>query len=677
MFSYHQPGAAPQVGRLKLTSAGASPNLSSTELTWDALGRVTSNKQRITGNANDYILNYTYYLNDAINQRTYPSGKSVTYTLDDAGRDLELKQGTTRSLARIATSPDPTGWSAHGAVTDIQLGNGLWEYHEFNSRLQKHRSRLGTVRAPTQTANTLLDIQLNFPGQNNNGNPSNQVIRTAGREWTQNYGYDGVNRLTSASEIGDDYTNGFNETYNYDAFGNRWVTGTSPGTDNQQPSQESNYNPANNRLAPGNPGPYDPVGNLTTFGPFTLTYDQEGHVVTASGGANGSAAFAYDGDGRRVRKDFTINGSTTSTYYVYDAGGNLAAEYSNSLQSTQDTHFPFLDWLGTTRAVVDQGKGFVARYDYTPFGRLIATSSWPVFMLGRNAIPGYPTEPKSLGRQTHLFTGKERDREIGDAGLDYFGARYFSGAQGRFTSADEPFRDQYEEDPQSWNLFSYARNNPLRYADPTGGKCVDLGSGNFGDDGQGTTCAKADLRPQQVNVTARASYESPSPGQIGIGFLKDIGNTLIGAYNLLGQASDAVDGIPNYTSHRLPYFESANQSQERGALIAGATGFLTGRPRLKPVSLPAWRTIRIDMQHVASGHIAGGARIGLGSAKSLFPANMSESQIERTIREAYKYGEKIDTQGDRVLVRGQSGGLTIEMWVNKSSRTIETAYPKF
>jgi RHS repeat-associated protein len=31
------------------------------------------------------------------------------------------------------------------------------------------------------------------------------------------------------------------------------------------------------------------------------------------------------------------------------------------------------------------------------------------------------------------FTGKERDAETG---LDYFGARYFSGVQGRWTSPD-------------------------------------------------------------------------------------------------------------------------------------------------------------------------------------------------------------------------------------------------
>lgn len=62
-------------------------------------------------------------------------------------------------------------------------------------------------------------------------------------------------------------------------------------------------------------------------------------------------------------------------------------------------------------------------------------------------------------------TGKERD---GETGLDYFLARYYSGAQGRFTSPDAPFMDQRPEHPMSWNLYSYGRNSPLQYLDPFG-----------------------------------------------------------------------------------------------------------------------------------------------------------------------------------------------------------------
>jgi RHS repeat-associated protein len=62
-------------------------------------------------------------------------------------------------------------------------------------------------------------------------------------------------------------------------------------------------------------------------------------------------------------------------------------------------------------------------------------------------------------------SGKERDAETG---LDWFNVRYLSSAQGRFTSPDDPLAGSDPSDPQSWNLFSYGRNNPLLYTDPTG-----------------------------------------------------------------------------------------------------------------------------------------------------------------------------------------------------------------
>jgi len=65
-----------------------------------------------------------------------------------------------------------------------------------------------------------------------------------------------------------------------------------------------------------------------------------------------------------------------------------------------------------------------------------------------------------------VITSKERDAETG---LDYFGARYMSSAQGRFTSPDPiHIMPQKLLDPQQWNMYAYVRNNPLRFLDPTG-----------------------------------------------------------------------------------------------------------------------------------------------------------------------------------------------------------------
>lgn len=55
-----------------------------------------------------------------------------------------------------------------------------------------------------------------------------------------------------------------------------------------------------------------------------------------------------------------------------------------------------------------------------------------------------------------------------ESGLDYFGFRYLSSAQGRWTSPDEPFASWDQHDPQTFNLYSYVQNNPLRYIDPNG-----------------------------------------------------------------------------------------------------------------------------------------------------------------------------------------------------------------
>jgi RHS repeat-associated protein len=58
---------------------------------------------------------------------------------------------------------------------------------------------------------------------------------------------------------------------------------------------------------------------------------------------------------------------------------------------------------------------------------------------------------------------------MSEAGLDYFGARYFSGAQGRWTSPDPvEVSGRHIANPQKWNKYVYVQNNPLTSIDPDG-----------------------------------------------------------------------------------------------------------------------------------------------------------------------------------------------------------------
>jgi RHS repeat-associated protein len=115
------------------------------------------------------------------------------------------------------------------------------------------------------------------------------------------------------------------------------------------------------------------------------------------------------------------------------------------------------DQLGTLRMIADQTGSLAGmrRHDYLPFGEENQAGG-----AIRSAANGYQQEGV---RQKH--TGYERDNETG---LDFAQARYYSNIQGRFTGPDAPFADQFESDPQSWNLYAYVRNNPCVNTDPTG-----------------------------------------------------------------------------------------------------------------------------------------------------------------------------------------------------------------
>lgn len=115
------------------------------------------------------------------------------------------------------------------------------------------------------------------------------------------------------------------------------------------------------------------------------------------------------------------------------------------------------DQLGTPRIILDKTGSLATtkRHDYLPFGEELFAG-----MGGRTSALGYTGDAI---RQK--FTEKERDTETG---LDFFEARYYSNVLGRFTSADPDNAGAKTGDPQSWNGYSYALNNPLRYTDPTG-----------------------------------------------------------------------------------------------------------------------------------------------------------------------------------------------------------------
>ena len=112
-------------------------------------------------------------------------------------------------------------------------------------------------------------------------------------------------------------------------------------------------------------------------------------------------------------------------------------------------------------------------------------------------------------------------------------------------------------------------------------------------------------------------------------------------------------------------------------MVAGDTPALVHNTQCtKPVNLPAWKKVDVDMEHILDRHTADGATYQQSGIKTKFPDDMSPDQIESTIRQAYRMSSVAGpSQGSRVFLRGSANGLQIEMWVNKDTGMIETAYP--
>jgi RHS repeat-associated protein len=113
-----------------------------------------------------------------------------------------------------------------------------------------------------------------------------------------------------------------------------------------------------------------------------------------------------------------------------------------------------------------------------------------------------------------------------DTGLYNYGARYYNPAIGRFASQDPAFLNLTHlelqlVDPQSWNSYAYARNNPLAFMDPDGNMWTPWqSSGSFGNwVGNGAYLhnmfgGNADRISVQVNDIRANGFNSQNVGAI-------------------------------------------------------------------------------------------------------------------------------------------------------------------
>jgi RHS repeat-associated protein len=503
------------------TSAGNSTQYTG----FSPAGRVISHQQVI--GSSTYPFTYGYALVGNLVGEQYPSSRSVTLGYGYANEPLFVggsltnaqgNQTSTTYVAWVNFAGFKETYRSLGSLDALVLNRG------YNSREQLTSMTLHNWNNSDNSPN-YVQFMMNYyyGGSTNNGNlllstaqnsPSTVATpsQSLSQQLSQSYSYDTVNRLTGVSDTS------YARTMCYDAYGNGWViasvagstpvpgnapqilNGSCPATNSSTP-----YIATNNQQAGVS---YDAAGNAVSYGGDTLIYDAENRMSSITSPSGGVLArYQYDGDGRRISK--TASGVTTN--YVYDVEGRLTAEYVGGSLSKEyiRMHNPFIpagtelvaienapgngapcttcfvisDDLGSVRLTANNDGSAVARHDYTPFGEEVLADS------NRPSAVGFDASGGAIQR----FTGKERDSE---SGLDYFGARYYGSALGRFTSPDwsakpQPIPYATLSNPQSLNLYVYALDNPM-----TG---RDLDGHNLWDDIKSTARALTGTATQLLN----------------------------------------------------------------------------------------------------------------------------------------------------------------------------------
>jgi RHS repeat-associated protein len=228
-------------------------------------------------------------------------------------------------------------------------------------------------------------------------------------------------------------------------------------------------------------------------------------------------------------------------------------------------------------------------------------------------------------------TGKERDAE---SGLDYFGARHYGSALGRFASPDEVLADQHPEDPQSWNLYGYVQNNPLKNVDPTG---------------KGTVNSTILNNPEAQQLAAKlnagvAAYakQSLNENKQGLNRISDLIKSVSGVRIDLGH----LDITP---------LSSAEQTEvpAGAAVVSVAAAFAGGVKGAPEISM----TEAVD---VGAAHTGGGVMEETGKGMNYQFRNTTTDQSGNTVSKMGRF----DVNPSDPHVQADSAHLNLETQVN-------------
>jgi RHS repeat-associated protein len=292
---------------------------------------------------------------------------------------------------------------------------------------------------------------------------------------------------------------------------------------------------------------YDLAGNTLTRNPGTgaqtLTWDDAGRLTSVAT-SQGTTSNVYAADGQLLlQKDpgsttlylgsqqFTLNTSTNTVtgirYYALPGGGTVIRTGASN-----NYKFALADPLGTPRLYLDSTAQNPSWRQQTPYGENRGVSI---------------TIPDNRG-----FLDKTVNT---NSGLVHVGAREYDASVGRFVSVD-PIQDLM--DPQQWNGYTYANNNPVSLSDPSGLVPID----NELDDQFGHE--KKLTGKYKKRATSRTVYgDSPRRGDLNIYDIKGSDNQPVRKVCVTGVACVDQYDVTDINDYIDRYHASVSASSAR------------------------------------------------------------------------------------------------------------------
>jgi RHS repeat-associated protein len=423
------------------------------------------NKQKISETINytqgSFSKNYQYSYN--------ATGKKSRFT-DAQNLDINYSYNSNQQIAQIhiANTGFLTYNYSNGKLDQLSLpgdSQQYWRYDAFE------RPEEILVQDPAT-------IELDKRGYSYD--TVNNIIQQSIREGVLSYQYNNLDRLTQVNYQQDDNLSidsnhnqtypPNNESYNYDAVGNRIsshkTTGNWAYNDNNElqsyteQSQSFTFqHNANGQLI------QKTVAGQTTYYDYNLAgrlksiKDNQQQLI---------ASYTYDPFGRRISKTVYDNSNTpetqTTTYYFYSEEG-LIGEYNQEGELIQsygyapDSPFSTNPIFSHRPDFTDAGGYVYYINDHLGTPKKLLTNTGRVVWFGQSDAFGQTQLVKSEYRNPLRFPGQYEDEE---SGLFYNYFRYYDPELGRYITSDPIGLEG------GINTYAYVGGNPLNYIDPTG-----------------------------------------------------------------------------------------------------------------------------------------------------------------------------------------------------------------